>query len=264
MTERFQTPGHWSSSIVEVELIGCGGTGSAMLDELFRLHSLLVRLDHPGLAVRAWDGDCVSEANIGRQRFWSCDVGWNKSELLINRYNGFGETNWAYVDRMLTADDCGRLRPDLLITCVDSAMTRVMVGDAGRARDRSSTLWLDTGNDQNSGQVILGHWSGYSNDKAAGEITLPNILDLYPSLRDQDAARRPSCSTEEAVQRQAFGINQRVAVEASGLLWQLLRHGELRRHGSYVYQDAGETLPMPIDPAAWASFGVDLPPVVDS
>lgn len=246
----FVTPGYLLTERVSIELIGCGGTGSAMLDELFRMDSLLQKLGHPGLAVRAWDGDEVQPANIGRQRFWPADVGLNKAELLISRYNGFGGTEWYAVGQHLDEEICRRLSPHLMISCVDDPQVRVMIGEQGKAGGREDTLWLDTGNDHDSGQVILGHWAG----RDAVQQGLPNVLDLYPGLRQQHRDARPSCSTEEAVARQDFGINQRVAAEASGLVWRMLRHGGIERHGAFIYQAEGEVLPLRIGERYWQSF----------
>ena len=250
MTVGLATPVHWVTQAIHVELVGCGGTGSAMLDELFRMHSLLVRLNHPGLRVRAWDGDRVSEANIGRQRFWPADVGWNKAEVLISRYNNFGDVNWAYESALTKADMKEWRRQDLIISCVDDPKVRVMIASAGRKSGNGECIWIDTGNDADSGQVVLGHWKGRS-DKAG---RLPHVVDLYPTLRKQKKVDADSCSTEEALLKQDFGINQRVAAEASGLLWRLLRHGGLNRHGSFVYQEHGEVIPLPICRDTWASF----------
>ena len=237
------------TDVVRIELIGCGGTGSAMLDELFRMHSLLVGLGHPGLVVRAWDGDEVQPANIGRQRFWPADVGLNKAELLISRYNGFGGTAWHGIGQHLEEEHCRRLRSELIISCVDDPQVRVMIGEQGKTV-QTDALWLDTGNDHDSGQVILGHWAG----REAVEGGLPNVLDLYPGLRHQRRDARPSCSAEEAVNRQDFGINQRVAAEASGLLWRMLRHGGIERHGAFIYQAEGEVIPLKIGEQYWQSF----------
>lgn len=247
----FNAPTHWATDVVNVTLVGCGGTGSSMLDELFRMHMLLLRLDHPGLCVEVWDPDEVSEANIGRQRFWPADVGYNKAELLVNRYNSFGGTNWTAKGETFCHKMCAELSSDLLLTCVDRPEVRAKIGKAGSKKGSKSCLWLDTGNDDSSGQVILGHLAG----RKSGKNALPNVFDLYPSLVNQKSSARPSCSTEEALRRQDFGINQRVAGEASGLLWQLLRHGKLDRHGSFVYQQHGEVLPLAIGEETWKAFG---------
>ena len=251
MTTVFEAPPHWATEAIVIELVGCGGTGSAMLDELYRMHSLLTELNHPGLRIRAWDGDSVAKANVGRQRFWPADVGWNKAELLIARYNNFGDTDWLAEPVMLNAKSCKHTNADVIISCVDSPEVRVMIGETGKACGANPTrLWLDTGNDANSGQVILGHWCGREHLSNG----LPNVLDLYPSLRVQRSDGRPSCSTEEALQRQDFGINQRVAGEASGLMWQLVRYGKLDRHGSFIYQQTGEVWPLAISEELWRTF----------
>ena len=89
---------------------------------------------------------------------------------------------------------------------------------------------------------------------------LPNVFDLYPGLKGQTNEAQPSCSTDEAVRRQEFGINQKVAGEASGLHWQLMRHGGLDRHGAFVYQASGEVMPLEISRDVWRSFGIGLAP----
>ncbi len=220
-----------------------------MIDELYRMHALLVRLDHPGLSVRAWDGDEVSEANIGRQRFWPADVGWNKAEILISRYNNFGDVNWRFENRNISANDLRDMNPDLIVSCVDDPKARAVIAKSGRKKSDQS-IWVDTGNDSDSGQVILGHWRGRDDDQGL----LPHVVDLYPSLKKQNKKDGDSCSTEEALVKQDFGINQRVAAEASGLLWRLFRHGGLERHGSFVYQTHGEVVPLMICRDSWESF----------
>ncbi|MFD2274263.1 ThiF family adenylyltransferase [Undibacterium arcticum] len=57
---------------VRVAVIGAGGTGSQVLNGLVRLHLALLAFGHPGgLDVTLWDDDQVSEANVGRQSFFS-------------------------------------------------------------------------------------------------------------------------------------------------------------------------------------------------
>jgi len=252
--KRMKAPPSWAGEPIQIALIGCGGTGSAMLDELYRMHALLVRLEHPGLVVCAWDGDEVKEANIGRQRFWPCDIGWRKAEILVNRYNSFGDADWSFEGRMLERKDCERLRADVIVSCVDSAAARVMIGEVGRERDEAEVIWIDAGNGRDSGQVVMGHWRGRGVEQSAREKAVPNVLDLYPSLREQEEDKEESCSTEAAIGKQDFGINQRMAAEASGLLWQLIRYGETDRHGSFVYMKSGEVMPLMIDESQWAAF----------
>lgn len=52
---------------VTVNVIGAGGTGSQVVTSLARMDTALWKLGHPGLFVRVYDPDTVSESNIGRQ-----------------------------------------------------------------------------------------------------------------------------------------------------------------------------------------------------
>src|SRR5580704_2115494 len=79
---------------VSINLIGTGGTGSQMLSALARINQSLIALQHPGLCVKAFDDDKVSEANLGRQLFSQSEIGLNKAAVLVNRLNRFFGTNW--------------------------------------------------------------------------------------------------------------------------------------------------------------------------
>jgi hypothetical protein len=66
---------------------------------------------------------------------------------------------------------------------------------------------------------------------------LPNVLDLFPELRDAerlDADEAPSCSAAAAQAAQDLFINRRVAVAASDLLWQLVRPGRISAYGFFI------------------------------
>lgn len=247
-------PHQWLGREIKIALVGCGGSGSEMLDELYRIHSLLVALEGPGIHVTAFDPDEVSRANIGRQRFWPCDVGFPKAEVLISRVNSFGGVNWSFVN---DAFDIHRNSTcfDILITCVDTPSVRAKIGAAsspdsdrgiGAGRD---VFWLDCGNDASTGNVILGHLG-----KSAGQTRIPNVYDLYPMLAEMEDGQEPSCSTAAALAKQDYGINRSVAREAANLLWQFLRHGALDHHGSYIDIKRGTVVPLRIDPTLWSTF----------
>ena len=85
---------------ITVNLIGAGGTGSQMLQSLARIDYALYKLGHPGLNVRVFDNDIVTEANIGRQLFSPNDVGLNKADVLVTRINTFFGVNWESVSEL--------------------------------------------------------------------------------------------------------------------------------------------------------------------
>ncbi len=252
-------PQEWLNEKINIVLVGCGGTGSEMVDELFRIHSLLVALGGDGLHLTAYDNDSVSIANIGRQRFWPCDIGFNKAEVLITRVNSFGNTDWEYVPKAFSIDDASSSF-DILITCVDRPEVRAEVGNKAIALNRGETsdrfrvkptisFWLDCGNDAFSGNVILGHFCS-----AEAIVKVPNVFDLYPMLAAMKGGDEPSCSTVAALEKQDYGINRSVAREAANLIWQFLRHGVLSHHGSYVDIKLGTVVPLAIDENVWKSF----------
>ena len=61
---------------ITIVIVGCGGTGSAVLSGLPYLHHALLAAGHPsGLKVYAIDGDRVSETNCVRQPFTATEIG---------------------------------------------------------------------------------------------------------------------------------------------------------------------------------------------
>lgn len=248
----YRFPAAWLDKHINVALVGCGGSGGEMFDELYRIHSLLIALGGKGLNVTAYDPDTVSPSNIGRQRFWPADVGFNKAEVLVNRVNNFGGLRWSAVDRLFNAEDVSWLHIDILITCVDSPVPRAEIGQYCQRNDFRNVekLWLDCGNSSHSGNVILGHLSG-SEDMP---VRLPNVFELYPMLATMQESNEPSCSTQEALMRQDYGINRSVAREGANLLWQLIRHGSIPHHGSYIDIRSGTVSPLAINESVWATF----------
>ena len=106
---------------VKINLVGVGGGGSLVLSGLVRLHLAMKSLGHPyGLDVEVWDPDRVTPANIGRQLFAASEVGLNKAEALVNRYNLGFALNWeAHPERYRFTRNF-----DILIACVDSRKSR--------------------------------------------------------------------------------------------------------------------------------------------
>ncbi|TJY57242.1 PRTRC system ThiF family protein [Sinimarinibacterium sp. CAU 1509] len=255
---QYTIPKHWLDQPIRVLVLGCGGTGSDVVDTLARLHFSLKALGHPhGLHVTLQDGDTVSASNIGRQRFVPADVGHNKATVLASRYNIAYGLGWRSVaEDHDPSTEIGAT--DLLITCTDRASVRVGIALAHqvdtperryRPGDYHSQLWMDFGNAANSGQAVLGHlW----NWNAKVGSRLPNFFDLFPNageIKDDDA---PSCSAAAALRKQEFGINRMVA--DAGLftvLVPLLTKGVIEHHGAFVDMAKGRVTPILIDPATW-------------
>lgn len=247
----FTIPSKWVSSKVKVLVIGSGGTGSILLSMLAQMdHNLRALSEGESyLDLTVVDGDTVSQFNIGRQAFYTGDVGQYKSEVLVKRFNQFSGTQWSYSTSFATPSDVETFKADLVITCVDSAKFRYELGK--HFSDKfNNTVWIDCGNDQNSGQIILGNLGKNNKDK------IPNIFDLYgETLASIEDRPEDSCSHYQSLNSQDFGVNHTVAINASNLLWRLLRHGKLSHHGMFIDIVTGCVNPLNIDHQVWSSFG---------
>lgn len=240
-TSTITMPTSWRNGPIRVALVGAGGTGSQLLGGLARLHVAMRSLGHPrGLEVGVWDGDNVSAANIGRQMFSRGDIGRNKAVVLVNRINAFFGLDWEARPERYGAT--GYLVPHIIITCVDTASARREIAKAySSSRYQSQApMWLDCGNSQKSGQVMLGGFSS-----AQG---LPQMRQLLPEIFDESIPEdnRPSCSLAEALASQDLFINQAIATWGLQLLWTLIREGELSVCGYWINLEEGRVAPVPV------------------
>lgn len=233
---------------VKVLVVGAGGTGSHVLVGLAQLHHAMVSLGHPGgLDVTVIDPDTVSPSNVGRQMFFPSDVGRHKSEVLIQRLNMAMGLNWnALWGKLTENDDLYNL--DIIVGCVDNrAARKVIAGYSGY----KTLYWLDCGNTQHGGQIVLGQVGGKHK-------TLPHIGELFPETLDAtlDAGDdTPSCSMAEALEKQSLFINRAMALYGLNLLSDLFRFGQVDYHGVFVNLKSARTAPIKVDPAVWERMG---------
>jgi PRTRC genetic system ThiF family protein len=255
---RHEIPAHMVQRPWRVIVVGAGGTGSAVLPNLARLHHAMIELGHPGgIECTVYDDDTVSATNVGRQGFYPYDVGSYKASLIVNRLNMLMGTNWRAVTQRLSGRTA-LFNVDLVIGCVDTRAARKAILDTV---GETSAYYLDCGNDTDRGQVVLGQTMPRRQRKTSPG-RLPHVGELFPDLVDpsQDADDdTPSCSMADALRKQSLVINSAIAVQAFNLLWTLFRTGSLKYSGVFVNLATGRTNPIPIDAAAWARFGYEAP-----
>ncbi|MES1927421.1 PRTRC system ThiF family protein [Salinisphaera sp. T31B1] len=244
---------------VEITVLGAGGTGGEVLDQLCRLHATLNALGHRGLHVTLYDGDTISASNVGRQRYSAMEIGENKAAAIISRINMFYGTAWEGVP-LHWAPEAGLDR--WVISATDSAAVRHQIAAYGAQQSHRITfsnnrsLWLDFGNGEHTGQAILGHLHA-PQDFARDALRLPHVIDLFPEMQD-DPNDGPSCSVEAAIRSQAFGINAALVTNAfATLVWPLFRTGAIDRHGLFIDVREGSVSPLRIDPLEWSLMGYD-------
>lgn len=233
---------------ITVNLIGAGGTGSKVLTALMEMSHSLTVLGHAGLSVRLWDDDLVSDANIGRQRFAPSEVGLHKSAALINRVNRFMGTDWKAETIKFERDSLGKLPPNakssLYITCTDSVASRFELAEilsyTASAHHRDSPkYWMDFGNSQFTGQVVLstiGEIAQPRSEKYQTQASLPFVTEEFGELlkQSEQADDTPSCSLAEALDKQDLFINSALAQLGCSLLWNLFRFGMTDSRGFFL------------------------------
>lgn len=204
---------------VSVDLIGAGGTGSALLTHLARIHLSLQARGHQGLCVRVFDPDHVEEANLVRQHFTVHDLHRNKAEVAVERLNRFYGLNWQAMpvrwNENWVKHPIGHFPfANLTITCVDTVKARrtlleqvreahprwnkwfsedgsVMPGSA-RNVAHFPLYWLDVGNARDIGQVVLGTFGPLPQPYSYGQGELwSNLLQQPPPLRRFHPGDRP-------------------------------------------------------------------------
>jgi PRTRC genetic system ThiF family protein len=240
---------------VRVLVVGAGGTGSAIAMGLPYLDQAMRVWGHAyGLEVTMMDADIVSETNCVRQPFSWSDIGQNKATVLINRMNLFWGTNWkaepaCFDNRTMQGnrdDD-----PDILVGCVDTRAARSAIHRAV-SNDMSRTgYWLDVGNNEASGQYVLGQPRNARNRRKAERLR--TVSELYPEIVDTGKGEDPlpSCSAVEALERQEPFVNQTLASSALAMMGRLFRYGKLNHHGAFFNAQSGHMSALPIDPHMW-------------
>lgn len=246
---------------IAVNMIGAGGTGSKVLTALLEMNHSLIALGHAGLQVRLWDDDVITDANLGRQRFADCETGLYKSVALINRANRWAGTNWKAETVKFEKDNLGRLPENagasIFITCVDSVRARFEIADIlkclnnGNAQLNRSRYWMDYGNSQYTGQVILssiGNIRQPNSEKYETVASLPLVTEEFADLLLQSEAidDTPSCSLAEALEKQDLYINSALAQMGCSLLWGLFRNGLTENRGFFLNLKDFRSQPIPV------------------
>ncbi len=250
---------------VTINLIGVGGTGSHLLYALDSIHKTLIACNHPGLFVRAFDGDKVTSSNVGRQRFFEQEIGLNKAVAIVNRINrqsghnwkaipfAYHKRNWPFIKEEVTAN--------ITLTCIDTIKGRfeiaLLLRDMAKKkmyyRDRPY-YWMDFGNDRYTGQVVLSTVGTIEQPESNQFIAvgkLPFITEEFKNVllaQTSNETNTPSCSLAEAVNKQDLFINPSMANLGASLLWSLFRGGKLENKGFFLNLKDFRSQPMKIRP----------------
>ena len=247
---------------VEIHLVGVGGNGAQMAGCLARLDLAMKALGHPyGLHVTAFDGDRVSEANVGRQVYSPADVGQLKAVVTIHRLNQFYGLDWTAQPHRyehVVRDGRASGSPDLVVSCVDTRSARRAIHERLFEGGGRGCYWLDLGNTEATGQVVLGESARSSRGHPATSCSrLPCVTELFPELLDASVADddRPSCSMRMSLASQGLFVNDVAVRFAAQLLYELFSSGRLHHSGVLINLDSKRCAPIDVDPLAWRRFG---------
>lgn len=226
---------------LSVAVIGAGGTGSQVVNELARIDHALYALGHPGLYVTVYDDDIVTEANIGRQLFSPSDIGLFKSMILIDRVNSFFGLDW--LSERSRFDENSPTN-NIIISCVDNVKSRLQIAKLLKEESRHYKeddsvpyYWLDFGNMTDRGQVVLGTVKEIKqpHSKEVEPISKLKCVDeLFDLTSVNEADSGPSCSLAEALAKQDLFINSTLANIGCNILWKLITEGGIDFQGAFV------------------------------
>lgn len=241
---------------ITVMVVGIGGTGSQVLNCLARISFALKKLGHPGFHVLAMDGDKVEEFNVGRQLFSESEIGMNKAVCAVSKINRFFGFSWEAESELLVHGYITGLQksPNLIISCVDNVSTRRVIANTKfpfGPREHNLYYWMDFGNNQQTGQAILGSMEkaeGFSGQK--GNPPLRTIFQVFPKMEkyEKDILQGPSCSMAEALGKQDLFINSMLAQAGSNILWKLFYNKNITEQGVFLNLSPMNMAPLLIKP----------------
>lgn len=182
---------------LNIHVIGAGGTGGYCVEYLARL---LAGGEHK---IHVYDGDMVEIKNLKRQNFIKDDVDLNKAEVLCRRLSEqildvpelIPHGEYLKDEESFVAEILMSLEPDeslIIVQAVDNVATRKLVNSIifGRLVEaRKLTVALDSGNDDQGGQVVLYANGGVRNEEPFGKMEkglLPTMLEVFPELNEVD------------------------------------------------------------------------------
>jgi PRTRC genetic system ThiF family protein len=245
---------------IVVNLIGAGGNGGQMLSCLLRIHMALLAFDRPGLFVRLFDADTVTEPNLVRQLFADHDLGRNKAVSLINRFNRWRGTDWKAVPYHYNKNNLSKMQEmkyaNITISCVDDADTRfeiadILAGCTDAKRDVYRPIyWIDFGNGKQTGQMVLGTLDKVPQPRSKKYEPvgiLPWVtVEFKDLLKIAKKDTTPSCSVAEALNEQDLFVNSGLVQCGSSLIWKLFREPMLFYRGFFQNLNDLKSNPIPV------------------
>ncbi len=155
-------------------------------------------------------------------------------------------------DRTLT-----RIVSPPLITCTDNIRSRLTLWKFLKKvrkenfSDHSAPIyWMDFGNSQTKGQVIIGTVREKVLQPSSQEyIPMPKMNVIteevdYAKIKEKESG--PSCSLAEALEKQDLFINSTLAHIGCDILWRMFKEGKTLYRGAYVNLETLKVTAIPV------------------
>lgn len=235
---------------IKLWIIGCGGTGSFLVQLLCRVALALTAQGRATKLVLV-DPDRVETKNVTRQCFCEAEVGLNKAQTLALRYSAaFGVTIEAMSEpfRQSMLLDSPYETLQVLCGCVDNAAARQSIADVierPKYRSLASTWWIDGGNSQHYGQVLVGNGSStdpeaYSIGTVCQSLPMPSVQapELLEPRPEEQGQSELSCAELALANAQSLMVNPQVATLMGRYVVDLLNN-RLTQFATHFDQQTG-------------------------
>ena len=146
---------------------------------------------------------------------------------------------------------------NIIISCTDNIRSRLDLWrflkgyrEVSINNDKTPVYWMDFGNAQTTGQVIIGTVRNKIPQPVSNEyLPMPKMNVIteevsYSTVKEKDSG--PSCSLAEALEKQDLFINSMLAQVGCDILWRMLKEGRTLYRGAYVNLETLRVNPIPV------------------
>lgn len=225
-----------------ISLVGCGGTGSVVAIGLAKICLALKAQGKAIPTIRLYDGDILSEANIGRvSGMYETDIGRRKSDILVEKINrSFG---LSFMSRGMFPEKIDA-KANITISAVDTLKSRKDIIKFLYSKHKGyehtfkrAFYLLDVGNTSNSLQMIVSTVEESKQPKSKYKTVskLPTLFDIHKDIKEDK--QEPSCSLRQSIDRQGMFTNQFAATFVLETLWKMLNEYYIEYSGLYFNQE---------------------------
>lgn len=229
---------------VTITVVGCGGTGSYLVQRLARLagHARQMNIE---VGLRLVDPDIVEPKNLWRQLFVESEVGQPKARALAARYSRAFGLPIQFFGETVSAKHL-KIEPrslNVVVGCVDNTAARRDIDEIVRMQ-KGRLWWLDCGNGDQHGQVVFGNLAvdtaeisplGYCSGLPLPSVRLPELV-----AKERKRGKRGRACADDAMENiQGLMVNETVASFAAHYLYRLVISQDLDTWATYVNLQAG-------------------------